>query len=231
MSRKAATTDSVFSEPQFAGTGETRSTPEEAPLESVWMEPVSGTHAKGAQLYGTWLARQQSIHSTAGTWVRTFAYCLFAGPLAILSAFFIKTPGSGILLYTVAGPLIEEIGKILIPLMIMEKNPAKYRYGIQLILTAVAGGLVFAVIENLIYLHVYFPEAGPVLAQWRWTVCVGLHTGCSFLAGWGLAKSWKESLRTLRPPQLETLAPFLIAAVGIHGIYNLLAVFLNPLFN
>jgi len=133
-------------------------------------------------------------------------------------------------LLVVAGPLIEEIGKVLLPLMVMEKNPANFSSRTQLILCAVIGGLVFSAMENLLYLNVYIQDPPPELIRWRWTVCVFLHSGCSLLAGLGVSKSWKESVNKMQPPKIETAAPLMITAVVLHGCYNFLSLFLNTRF-
>ncbi len=229
MRRKHESPDSVFSEPHLQKPVQRQ---DASPLDSVWMEPLQSTEdaARGRQLYRDWLLEQQSKQNPLKTWSRTFYLSLLAGPLAILTALFTQHPGAGILLLVVAGPVIEEIGKILLPLMVMEKNPAKFDSRIQLIVCAVTGGLAFASIENLLYLHVYIQDVTPGLIHWRWTVCVFLHTGCSFIAGLGLAKSWKESVSKSQPPQFETALPLIITAVVIHGSYNFLALFLNSVF-
>lgn len=232
MAKKRTASDSVFSEPHFQDAVPAPSDPNLSPADSVWMEPGQSPEGagKGQQLYETWILGQKAKQTFLSTWSRTLLLSLFAGPLAIFTTFFTGHPGAGILLLVVAGPLIEEIGKVLLPLMVMEKNPAKFRCRLQLILCAAAGGLVFSVIENFIYLKIYFPDAGAELIRWRWSVCVLLHTGCSLVAGMGLAKAWKESDQNLQMPKLDTAAPLMITAVVLHGIYNFLALWMNSVF-
>ena len=231
MSKKPAVADSVFSEPQFQKAPPPH--PDLAPTDSIWMEPIQSQAGaeKGQQLYHEWIRGQKAEQTPVKTWIRTLLLSLFAGPLAIATALFTGHPGAGILLIVVVGPLIEEIGKILLPLMVMEKNPVKFSCRLQLIVCAVAGGLVFSVIENFIYLNIYFPDAGPELIRWRWSVCVMLHSGCSLIAGMGIAKSWKESEQNTQPPKYETAVPLLITAIVLHGSYNFLALLMNPLFD
>ncbi|MDF3128017.1 PrsW family glutamic-type intramembrane protease [Kiritimatiellaeota bacterium B1221] len=224
-----ASPDSVFSEPHLQAPVKSSSS---APIDSVWMEPLQNPDgsAKGKQLYQKWFALEQAKQNPTRIWVRTLLLSLLAGPLAILTTFFTQHPGAGILLLVVAGPVIEEMGKVLLPLMVMEKNPAKFSSRMQLLACAVAGGLAFGCIENLLYLHVYIQDASPALIRWRWTVCLFLHTGCSFIAGCGLAKSWRESVSEMQPPKFESAMPLLLTAVIIHGSYNFIALFLNATF-
>jgi hypothetical protein len=62
-------------------------------------------------------------------------------------------------------------------------------------------------------------------------VCVLLHTGCSLLAAGGVARIREASLRGGVPPALETGAPRILLAVVLHGLYNFLAILLDPLFS
>lgn len=232
MAKKKESSNSVFSEPHFQEPPSFIPDQDKSPLESVWMEPLQSTTGakKGKQLYRDWFLEQKSKQPLSKTWLRTILFSLLAGPLAIFTAFYTNHPGAGILLLVVAGPLIEEIGKVLLPLMVMEKNPAKFSSRTQLILCAVFGGLVFSAIENLLYLNVYIQNPSPELIRWRWTVCVFLHSGCSLVAGLGVSKSWKESVSKMQPPKFETAAPLMITAVVLHGCYNFLSLFMNTMF-
>jgi RsiW-degrading membrane proteinase PrsW (M82 family) len=91
-------------------------------------------------------------------------------------------------------------------------------------------GLLFAVIENVLYLKVYIPDPSPALVLWRWTVCVALHTGCSLVAASGVARVRTTSLQEGAPPALEHGARRILLAVVLHGVYNALALLLDPLF-
>ncbi|MEX2607418.1 MAG: PrsW family glutamic-type intramembrane protease [Kiritimatiellia bacterium] len=219
--------DSVFDEPHMQQPPQRSNG--ETPIESVWMEPSQQADGN-PRPYADWYATQKTRTTLLSSWRLTLLLSLIAGPLAVFSAFFTQGPGAGFLLLVVAGPLIEEIGKIMGPLMVVERNPARFSTRSQILLCALASGLVFSIIENFLYLHVYIPDPSPSLIRWRWTVCVALHTGCSFIAGWGVTNIWSESDRTREPPKLETGAPLLITAVVLHGLYNFLALMLDSVF-
>ncbi len=155
---------------------------------------------------------------------------LAGGPLAVLSVLLTRGPGVGYMLIVITAPLIEEIGKILFPLMIVERRPYLIRHSWHIPLCAWMAGLIFSVIENLLYLHIYIAEPSTLIVVWRWTICVMLHTGCSTLAGIGVMRIHQETMRTLTPPRLELGAPWIIAAVVVHGTYNLIAILIAPLF-
>ena len=196
-------------------------------MDSIELEP---SNLKNSDLYGVWLDKQLQKQSVGTSWGLTFLLSLIAGPLAILTAFYNQPGGSQFLLLVVIGPLVEEMGKILAPLMMVERNPTQFTSAAQPIVCAIAGGLVFSIIENVLYLNVYIPDPSPMLITWRWTVCVALHTGCSFVAGCGVAKIRNRSLSDRKPPRMETGAFLIIAAVVIHGLYNLIAILIDPFF-
>ena len=218
--------DSVFAEPQW---NNGRSDPAEA-TDSVWHEPTSAGVPGGPQIkpYAAWLSRMAQGVTDASSLGLCALMALVGGPLAVLSVLWTRAPGVGAILLVVSGPLIEELGKILFPLMVVERRPYLVRRSGHLPLCALASGLVFAVIENLLYLHVYLPDPSPLVVVWRWTVCVALHSGCSLLAGIGVMRIHAETMRTREPPRLETGAAWIVAAVLVHGIYNLLAIMIAP---
>lgn len=224
--------DSVFDEPHLRA-GPPRSDAQ-APLDSIWHEPgrESEFGASGTKPYQAWLKEQQSSVQPGRAWAMTLVLSLLAGPLALVSTLMTTAtaPGMGFLMVVVIAPLVEELGKVMAPLLVVERAPHRFLHTSQILVCAVSGGLVFAVVENLLYLHVYIPDPTPLLRVWRWTVCVVLHTGCSLVAGLGVARVWKRALEEVRPARLEDGHTFLITAMVAHGAYNLTAILINPLF-
>lgn len=227
MRRLSRQEDSVFQEPHLRPPPPPLIETDAPPLDSIHLEPGN---SNSRDLYGAWLERSLREQSPLKAWTLTLLLSLIAGPLAILTAFFNSGQRAEFLLLVIMGPLVEEMGKIIAPLMVVEKKPARFTTAAQPIVCALMGGLVFAVIENFLYLKVYIPDPSPLLITWRWTVCVALHVGCSFVAGCGVAKIREQSLRERRPPRLETGAFLLISAAVIHGVYNFLALLIDPLF-
>ena len=159
----------------------------------------------------------------ATTWLVTLIAALAAGPWAIMAAIFGTSADTQGLAMVVVGPLCEEVAKVAIVFLIVERWPWLFRWRFQVLLAAIAGGLVFAVIENLLYLNVYIANPEPWMVQWRWTVCVALHTGCSLIAGLGVARVWSTCWRTHQSPDGNHAIPFIAMAALIHGTYNFLA--------
>ena len=88
-------------------------------------------------------------------------------------------------------------------------------------------GLIFGVVENLIYLNVYIPDPEPGIVAWRWSICTLLHTGCSVIASIGVVQIWRHFQIHSRMPRLTDGSAWIVAAIVIHGIYNASAVMLS----
>lgn len=223
MRRRADNGHSVYNEPHLrdAETGKDNKTAA-APGDSVSGEPWHPAPKEGGQTrYAAWLAERTAATGPVQSWAVVLACALVAGPFAILGALW----GTGntsfsFLALTAFGPAVEELAKIMAVLMLVERFPYLVRSRAQIVVCAAAGGLAFAAIENLLYLRVYFPDAGPALFAWRWTICVALHTGCSSVAGLGVVRIWKAAQRLARPPRVEDGVRFFVAAILLHGAYN-----------
>ncbi|XZE19185.1 PrsW family glutamic-type intramembrane protease [Pirellulaceae bacterium SH449] len=195
---------------------------------SVWDEPtVSGlSHSGPDERAVTWFRyylKQVSQTSVATTWLVTAACVFLSGPAAIFGAFFGSAGGQLLVMVVLFGPTVEEILKIGLALWIVEKRPWLFAYRVQIYLCGVGGGLLFAAIENWIYLNVYIPQASPGLVVWRWTVCVALHTVCSTIAAYGLIRMRHGMLFRQSPPRISDGGLWIATAITLHAIYNLSA--------
>lgn len=149
---------------------------------------------------------------------------VLAGPLGAGGALFDgwtgASSGAGLIALVVLGPMAEEMLKISLLLWLVEVRPWLVPGPASLVLAAAIAGLGFAAVENVLYLELYLPDAGPGLAAWRWSVCVALHTVCSMIAGFGLARVWQRSRRDGVAPEVARAFPFLVTAMVVHGLYN-----------
>lgn len=243
--------ESVFDEPQFRENhftpdaserrvaddlrGHEHDSPADQAELSVWDEPAVskelGVSKKPADYdYETWLKQGLAATGWRKSWLVTLVAALLAGPWAILGAFL----GQGtnfspltILTVVVIGPVIEEVMKMAVPFYIVEKRPFWFRSPFQIIICALAGGLAFAIIENLLYLNVYVPDPPKALIAWRWSVCTALHMGCSLIVGLGVMKVWQGIWGDWKRADLESAFPMMLFAVGLHGAYNFAAIMLH----
>ncbi len=218
--------DSVFDEPAWHQPERT----DEAVLHEVWNEPglmPGALPALGTQTYADLLRERWQRTAHAASWLSVAALALAAGPFAIIAAF-LKTSAAHLALAAVImAPLVEEIGKAAAPLIALERWPYRFFSGIQLVLVCAASAIVFASIENLLYLKLLIRQPGASLIFWRWTVCLALHVGCSVIAGMGLRRIWLTSRSTLTRPDVSLASPYFITAMILHGSYNGLVLLLE----
>ncbi len=203
---------------------------ESDPDASVWEEPTTSAALSGATpgdalTYARWLDARLAERDVGKSWAMTGLIALCAGPFAVMGAFW----GAGqtlfsVLALVVLGPIIEEVTKLALPTYVVERKPHMFLGSTQILICGGCAGLVFAVIENLLYLNVYISGPSTALVVWRWTVCVALHVGCSIIGAMGLARAWREGMATKRRPDVVGAARWIVAATIIHGTYNGIAV-------
>ena len=188
----------------------------EAGSNGVWGEPalVDATAADAERSrHRAWLAEQWSRTSAKTRFVVFFLLCAFSGLAAIPCAMLKEEFGYGALL----------IAKAILPLMLLEKRPWFFGSYLSIVLVGLLSGAVFASVENALYFFVYIPSEkltqGTIL--WRLVVCTAMHVGCAALACSGLARAWSRARERLAEFEMSVAMPRLIAAVIIHGVYNL----------
>lgn len=198
--------------------------------QSVWDEPgVEATLAGSPRIeetYAYWFTQRQAQTTWFKSWGVLFLVALAAGPWAVVGAFFSAFQGNtmvALLSVVLFGPMAEEIMKASIPLYLGEKRPYLFLRVWQIPICMAGSGLAFAVIENFIYFNVYIEDPTPELIYWRWTVCVGLHMGCSVIAGMGIMRMWYYTHENLVKAPVSLAAGNLALAVLIHGTYNAFA--------
>lgn len=202
---------------------------------TVWDEPglsrdLAGDAPSDSLTYARWIERRTAETSAGYSWAIAALVAIAAGPWAILGAF----AGSGrsmfgIAMIVVFGPVTEEMMKVAAALWVVEKRPFLFRSRVQIAVCVLAGGFVFAAVENVLYIYVYMDEPTELLIRWRWTICVALHMSCSFVAGLGLMRCWRSTIENRTRPKLSTGAVYMVIAIVIHGVYNSFAVLLSML--
>lgn len=197
---------------------------------AVWNEPTLSGHLieegipEDALTYEKWLKNQIKNTSFLKSWGAVFLIALAAGPFSIIGTFLQgRNTAFAVILICLVGPITEEMMKIALPLWVVEKRPYLFRSATQIAICVFVSGLVFAAIENVLYLHVYFPDPPREMVIWRWTVCVALHAGCALISGLGLIRIWSNTMTNFTPPQLNLGPGFIFLAILTHGSYNLFA--------
>ncbi len=147
---------------------------------------------------------------------------LAGGVLGVLGAL-IEEAQAGILVPFVAAPMIEEALKPSGVYLLLGKWPDLLRSRRYTAYLAALGGASFACVENIIYLTIYFPDHTAGLVLYRFTVNVFVHALASFIVGFGINQRLAASVRG-EVPLLSGNKRFFIAAMVLHGLYNIGAV-------
>lgn len=161
---------------------------------------------------------------------------VFAIPAVILSQiagmFSTVFMTAGVFILVVIGPFAEETLKQSGAIFQLEKMRGSIRYSWQFFLSGMLGGLVFGILENLIYQYVYLRELTPeklAAVMWfRWIICTALHTLCPVISSLGLRHAWRKSFEKERPCRISDAFPWFAAAAAVHGLYNLSMLILDP---
>lgn len=125
-------------------------------------------------------------------------------------------------------PIIEEIAKAAAALYLVENRPWLVPSAAVLVVVVALSGLVFALAENWLYLNVYIDDPSETVTRVRQVGGPLLHTSASLLAGLGVARMWttvhegSTDRWVFRPA-----VPWMIAAMALHGVYNLVATLLE----
>lgn len=214
--------DSVSSEPSFNGSRDSCAGTDQ----EVWEEPTLLTPppiAPGtfrAKLKSGWESTPQSTRSAV-----FLGLVLVSGLTGIGCALMQEWSQRRILAAIAFVPVIEELAKALGPMLTLERRPFYFSGRGSLVALCAISGLVFAAIENLLYLNVYIPHPTAGIVLFRWTVCVALHVGCSTIAGLGLAREWRKAAERQGRADPRDALPLLATAMAIHGVYNLTVFF------
>jgi len=173
-------------------------------------------------LFWLWYFRRYDVgdREPAGTLIR----CLVAGALAVLPALAweapfrdqLQSPNSLpvqlALSFLVVG-LGEELFKLLAVYLAIGRSQ-KFSEPMDGILYAIAGGIGFAVVENVLYISAF----GLVAAPLRGTAAVLAHIAFSGLAGYYLGRA------RFGAKPMPTMAVGLAVAAAAHGLYDFLLI-------
>jgi len=197
--------------------------------DSVFSEPGYKGSDSGESEFRTWLENKRKSFSRSYSLGISLLVALIAGPFAIIGAFMAGRQTMFALIYAVLfGPVTEELLKQSGMIYLLERKPYHIFSKWQLIIGAVIGAGLFAVIENLMYIHIYLvkmPTARLILlSAFRWRVCTSLHLLCSLVASLGMIRVWRKHVEEARPADLSVGYPYFVVAIAMHGAYNLVAV-------
>lgn len=250
MSRKRQDDFSISAEPALGGGAPPDSDPSEQEVarreaeraarppaeidtlrDSVWSEPGCGD---ANPAFGQWLSAKKAKVGLGALLLVTLLAGVAGGPFSVFGALIKSSSGgwiaaAGLVYAVIFAPLIEEMLKQAGTLFLLERRPWWLKHGWQFPLIAIISASIFATIENLLYIHVHFPSMGMTAEQlhaasaFRWRVCTLLHLSASLIASVGMWKIWRHQIENACPAKLSAGYPGMLAAVILHGGYNLFA--------
>lgn len=173
-------------------------------------------------------ATHAEVSVPAYQYVVAVVLALVGGLLGIIGALFqeAQTSVTLFLLPFVGAPIIEEALKPSGIYLALLWVPRAMRSQLFTAILCALSGLVFGIIESLVYVTVYVDDPSDEFIVYRFSVTLGLHALASYLVGLGLNQrvlDWAAG----RSPLPRESRNYYIAAVVLHGAYNTLAVILT----
>ena len=145
---------------------------------------------------------------------------LLGGLLGIAGAFVSEVGSGGLLLGVFIGaPVIEEAFKPIGVYLSLVKWPQVLHNQLFIALLCAAGGLVFGILEAIVYLYVYVPDHSSRFKLYRLTIPLALHAVASYTVGLGLDRRIVGVVNRGDPLPKRT-RNFYLAGVGIHATFN-----------
>ena len=149
------------------------------------------------------------------------AFALLGGLFSIIGAFCTELTSGGFLVVFVGAPIIEECLKPCGVYLLQAKWPKALRSQSYTALLTALSGLTFALVENVVYLKVYIPDADLRLIIWRYTIGLTMHTVASFIFGFGINQKLIAGVKG-EIKFLSTGKRFFFSAMILHSLYNIL---------
>jgi hypothetical protein len=169
-----------------------------------------------------WLEAQWRVASSTREWFLIPLLMVVSGLAAVFCTVLKGGGGSMVLAIAVLAPVVEETSKIIMPAMVLEKRPWRFSSAAELLVVCAFSGLVFATIENLLYIFIYIPKEQLTIGilLWRLSVCTLLHVLCASISGFGLGRVWRAASERRSMAEMSRAAGFVVAAMVLHGLYN-----------
>ena len=174
---------------------------------------------EGELTYLDWLATHRPLPSLRKTWLIAILIPLASIPFAIACAF-VSVEYVGLMGFVVFAPVASEVLKIATAATLIERRSALIRSTGQVFCMTAGTALVFAVVQNVICLKVFFTSLPLDTVLYRWVVCVGLHIVCTAIATRGLAEIWSRTQHEHRQFSITGAFPAVAVAIGLHAAYN-----------
>lgn len=126
----------------------------------------------------------------------------------------------GVAVAFVGAPMIEEALKPSGLYLLLAKWPHALAGRIHIALLSALAGITFGLVENALYLKVYFPEHSHGLMLFRFAAGLPLHAAASFIFGLGINRSLIAAMNG-EIPFSAVRKRFFIAAMALHASFNI----------
>lgn len=174
---------------------------------------------EGEESYARLLREYQARATEPKAWALAALVPVLSLPFAVASGF-ASVEFSGALNFIVVGPLIAELLKLAGASVVIERRGYLIKRSSQIRLMTLATALIFAIVQNVIALTLYFPNAPIELMLYRWFVGPVAHVACTLIATRGLIPVWERAQREHRRPRISGAYPMILAAVVLHAAVN-----------
>ena len=166
-----------------------------------------------------WQVEHDGQVSSRTCWLIAAIVPLLGAPFALGCALF-TVEYLGVVCFAVLAPTATEVLKIAIPSLLVERRGHLIQSVSQLCVMTLGTALAFAVVQNAVYVLVYFKPAPIELVVYRWLIGPLLHVLPTAIATQGLLLTWRQARQEQRPPSVAKAYPWLIAAILVHALYN-----------
>lgn len=133
----------------------------------------------------------------------------------------------------IAAPVFEELIKPCGVYWLLGRKPHVLPSQKYTAFLAALAGLMFGIIESLMYVGIYYlicEEHSQTMIIWRFTVCLLLHAGCSYIVGHGINQKLVAWVRG-EISFLKIDWKFFLIAMLVHSAYNIFATILEEKTN
>ena len=183
-------------------------------------QPPDAPALAGADVSG---ALEQKSASSFGGHVLALLLALLGGAFGIFGAFVQEAQTGGLLLLPFVGaPIIEELVKPSGVYLLLARWPRLLRGQLHTALLAAVAGLSFGVIEAVVYVTLYVPDAPAWFVTYRFTVPLLLHATASFIVGLGINPGLLD-WASRGAPLPKATRNFYVAGIGLHAAFNTVA--------
>ena len=169
--------------------------------------------------YASWSADHEGWTASRKSWLIAALVPVFGIPFGLICAM-VTVEYAGVVNFVVFGPVMAEVLKVAVGYTVIERRGFLIRRAGQIYWMALGTAVVFAIVQNVVYLTLYFRNAPIELVTYRWFAGVPLHAMCTLIAARGLVSIWEHAILERRAIRLTGAYPSLIAAIVLHAVFN-----------